>query len=827
MFAQGFVPDSLPVWKGYVNADEVSQKADSTEKKRNDLQTKGSKSFQTSVGDGGTDIQQELRLSMKGEAADGIFIDAYLVDLGRPAGTEVTTTLREVDAAYIGVEGKHAKLELGDLNYEINRVDLFGFHRQTLGVRGKLMGESSEASAIYGRDKTERQSVTFRGQASQQKGYILFSDSLFGVITPNTEKVYLNGILLTSGIDYELNYAGGILDFIGKIIPGPEDEIRVEYDSYSTLNSSELKGVESAYRSRFIWLDLAGFNLRDSTKSDKMVAARVRAGGSFLYSDLEVAMNQDEDRAYRWFFSSDSNYKQKSFAKVAVKGYYADSGFSKPEYEGNENQWDAYILRDKWLLDSVPSGDLRYDEATVTVKLPLGLSPGYYIGHRNFESLRNEGFLLRETQKTQSKFSIASINTKKDSSLKQTEIYTKFTQGIYRPYGNFKMDSEENLRSIYGLEWGDENQSYANTELMREQTDSSGFSNWKNYFSFKGKDWNTGTLFQIRKDKSEFSWLLDQSAAYNNPNSFLQGEIFYTFNYTNEVPWIPIYRKVPSGTGDVYYDSLSNQYISGVDKGDFVYEGLGRVDSLAKRSSKNDLRWDLSMHPKVFIENGFLHDITFFAEGEWLYQESEKLLLLENSALWEHPKNKGSLMLIVNNKWDKIPQIKYEEVLFGQEVTAHYRGREKEDYSLRFKREKAEFALNKLDWISYEGELSWLRELGSGFSVQPFYFQKYSDGFYTELPWNARLQKSGITGRWQNERGSLGQIGISGNYVDKSSEISPYSAVDGFDLGFSWRANALVQITFNEHFYISAEYIARMWHSDVFQKLNLDAKAVF
>ncbi|MDR3001401.1 MAG: hypothetical protein LBU89_09075, partial [Fibromonadaceae bacterium] len=735
VFAQGINPDSLPVWKGYESAVEITEQKDTTEKKES-LQTKGSKSFQTSIGNGGADIQQELRLSIQGEAADGIFIDAYLVDLGRPAGTEITTTLRETDAAYISVESKRMKLELGDLNYEINRNMLWGLNRQTLGAGGKLKGDNAEVNAIYGTDRTERQNITFHGQPSQQKGYLLFSDSVFRLMAPHTEKVYLNGVLLTSGKDYEINYAGGVLDFLGRIIPGPEDEIRVEYDSYSSLNSSELRGAEAAYRSKFIWLDIAAFNLRDSLKSDKMLGTRLRAGNSFLFSDLEMAMNEQDNKAYRWFFESDSNSRQKSFFKVSVKGGYADSGFAKPEYSGSENVWDSFILRDKWLLDHVPEGDLRYDEFRATMRLPYGLFPGFFIGHRNFESVRGEGFLRRETESVESGILLANIN----NSLWQSEIQSKFLRGDYRPYGNFRIDSDENLRSISGLEWGNEGTGkYANSEFMREQTDTSGVSNWKTFVSLRERMWHSNTLFQIRNDDrqgEQLSFLLDQNVGYSNPNSALRGEAFYSFNYTNEVPWVAIYRKVPDGAGDVYYDSLSGQYISGVDNGNFIYEGMGRADSLASRSYKNNLRWNLSMHPVIFIKEGFLSDMTFFANGEWLLHKMEKLLLLENSALWEHPKNKGSLMFTVNNKWNEEPQINFEEVLFGQEAKASYRGRQKEDLTLRLKREEVEFALSELNWLSYEGELAWLRELGKGFSLSPFYSQKYTNGFYAEESWN-------------------------------------------------------------------------------------------
>jgi len=482
-------------------------------------------------------------------------------------------------------------------------------------------------------------------------------------------------------------------------------------------------------------------------------------------------------------------------------------------------------LRDKWLLDSV-SGNLRYDEFKATMRLPLGFFPGFYIGHRNFESIRSEGFLRRETEKAKSQLSVAKVR-----SLWQSEINSKFLQGTYRPYGNFRIDSKENLRSIYGLEWGNENSNYANSEIVREQTDTSEFSNWKTFVSLKRKDWHSNTLFQIRKDFIEkrqgFSWLLDQNAGYDNPNSFLQGEAYYSFNYTDEVPWIPIYRRVPDGTGDVYYDSLSGQYISGADNGNFVYEGLGRIDSLSSKNSKNNLRWNLSVHPDIIIKKGFLSDMTFLVNGQWLLHQAEKLLLLENSALWEHPKKKGSLLLAIKNKWDREPQINFEEVSFGEEATIHYTAIEKQDYSLRLKREEAEFVLSDLNWLSYEGEFAWQRKLATGFSLTPFYSRKYTSGFYMEESWNAILQKGGINGKWQNEKGNLAGLGFAGNYVEKSSEISPYSAVDGFEKGFSWRINSLAQIYFNENFYMSLQYIMRIWRSDVFQKLNLEAKAVF
>ena len=96
-----------------------------------------------------------------------------------------------------------------------------------------------------------------------------------------------------------------------------------------------------------------------------------------------------------------------------------------------------------------------------------------------------------------------------------------------------------------------------------------------------------------------------------------------------------------------------------------------------------------------------------------------------------------------------------------------------------------------------------------------------------EESWNTSLQKGGINGRWQNERGDLAQLGVSGNHVEKSSAISPYSAVDGFEKGFSWRGNAIAQAALGEKFYASAQYIVRVWRGNAIQKLSLEARAMF
>jgi hypothetical protein len=94
----------------------------------------------------------------------------------------------------------------------------------------------------------------------------------------------------------------------------------------------------------------------------------------------------------------------------------------------------------------------------------------------------------------------------------------------------------------------------------------------------------------------------------------------YELGLTNEQAYVPVYKAVAAGTGDVLYDSLTGTFIEGVDNGNFVYEGMGRVDSLgAVRASTAAIDLNAEWSPaKMFaIKNGFLRDISFTLQGHF------------------------------------------------------------------------------------------------------------------------------------------------------------------------------------------------------------------
>ena len=216
--AFGMDVDSLPVWDPSLLARSNSfvQNSD-TAARRDSIETHGYKTVQVTVGDGGTQVDQELRLSITGKLTDSVYVDALLSDVGRRAGDQTTATLREVDQIYFRVESPHYFLHLGDLTWVDSSMGFTGVERASLGamggVRGDFGGGYAQVRGVVGTDEVQHYTYTFSGVSGQQLGYSLDGAGNFIAVVPQSETVWLNGVRLTRGRDYLVNYAGGMLDF--------------------------------------------------------------------------------------------------------------------------------------------------------------------------------------------------------------------------------------------------------------------------------------------------------------------------------------------------------------------------------------------------------------------------------------------------------------------------------------------------------------------------------------------------------------------------------------------------------------------------------------
>ena len=428
--------DSLPVWNPSIleksasldegdagnavtSAASSNVRSDAQDSSRAEIETHGYKTMQVTVGDGGTQVDQELRLSIQGRLTDSVYIDALLSDVDRKAGDQTTATLQDVDQIYFRVESPYAMLHLGDFTWEDRSMGLTSFERSTLGAMATLRYRGSEVSGAWGTDEVSHYSWSFGGVQGQREGYHLDESGGFISVVPNSEKVWLNGVKLVRNRDYEVNYAGGLLDFKNGIIPGTDDEILVEYDAYMSDDIYTMYAFRGSLRFENVFFDVSGFHLendvdrmrkntldsadyellkndrggelRDSSlnelhrpKMSERVGARLRLQAEHrFFADLELGLNRMDSntvsknvggpsgRAFRWYVTSDSTQDMQTFpVALSVYGNFVQKGFALSDFGGSDRDWNAYALRNEWDLDSaLLRGDLHYDELALRIRL--------------------------------------------------------------------------------------------------------------------------------------------------------------------------------------------------------------------------------------------------------------------------------------------------------------------------------------------------------------------------------------------------------------------------------------------------------------------------
>lgn len=672
--AFGMDVDSLPVWdpsllvrgENYVvqnpQAEDLTQRKDS-------LETHGYKTMQITVGDGGTQVDQELRLSIQGRLTDDVSIDALLSDVGRKAGDQVTATLREVDQIYFRVQTPHTFLHLGDLNWSDESMGLYSLNRSSLGVmagvHGGFGGGQAEVKGVYGSDEVQHFSRVINGVGGQREGFSLDASGSFISVVPQSETVWFNGRKLKRGVDYAVNYAGGMLDFKGSIVPTVDDEIRVEYDAYEEDKVFTLYGASANYRHPNLYLDVSGFRLaadaRDSlshpSRNDRFGARLRTQWNRQFYADVEVALNSSdsntvsrdvdgpEGKAVRWFVTTDSSQNLSHFpVAFSMYGNRIQQGFDILENQGSDLDWNGYILNDEWDLNdgngALLNDDLIHDEFSLRMRLGGGwfgnASWGYRRnGDESWNSSRVNLSLLHRGKAAQSELNLVRVASfqQQEKERYQATLKSFFTQGFFRPFGSMDFryteisfdEGESNVSDdvLYGKSNGGfglyfekgEVKETVGGKIAKRRGDSFGadwqdslkVASWLQEANYNSRWFSVSHLLQyerIAKDSSgtDDSWVGDFNGKFGHENIGLYGTVNYKLGLTEEQIYTAVYKAVAPGTGDVRYDSLTGTYIEGVDNGDFVYEGQGRNDSIgAVRSSNASFNLDIRWNPGVMF----------------------------------------------------------------------------------------------------------------------------------------------------------------------------------------------------------------------------------
>lgn len=952
--------DSVPVWnpdylvqnKSIPEAVAATGSPSAKNYKQNNLETHGYKTMQVTVGDGGTQIDQELRLSIQGMVGDSVFIDALLSDVDRKAGDQTTATLQDVDQIYFRAESRHWMVHLGDLTWKDENMGLFSIERSTLGAMAGLRAGYTEVRGAAGTDEVNRMQRVMNGVSGQREGYSISESGDYLAVVPNSETVWLNGNKLTRGVDYEINYAGGLVDFMGKRIPGPDDEIRVEYDAYEEDNIYNLYAANAKYRHPNIYLDLSGFRLENdrdrlkrgtwtdedyaALKADKGGALyrydstlggvdslmalhrpeRVERAGARMrlqadrryYADLEVAMNRKdsntlshgvggpEGRAFRWYLTTDSTEQMKKFpVAFSVYGNYIQDGFEVNEFQGSDQDWNSYKLRDEWDLDSaLLGGDLRHDEFGMRYRIATGWFTQALWGYRQGEgeewnASRAKLSLLHKTNLVKSDLNairVASVQANEMERYQSTGS-AEYLQGLWRPFGNFDVrytkvtegvasapaeNTEDEIAygkggtgfSLVGDNWNASEGFESKLAKRRGGTfgddwaDSLKSLTWTQTAEYRGHYVDLSHFLQYEKrtldsSDSENSWVGDLNARFGDDDRGFSGNVNYKLGLTEEQTYTAIYKAVAPGTGDVRYDSVTGAFIEGVDNGDYVYEGMGRNDSVgAVLASNASFGIDMDVNPGLLmgIRQGILRDITvggsYNAEGEdttgkrlyfppvtphGLRKISSGTVSWEARLNWRHPVG-ISLMYKPGADFEKIlSSISYFETCFHHEVDAGFDIDENHFVGATLLLEDEELdALQDLEWDTRDISGRYRFSFWDGFHIEPG--GRYRTGAGSDdadYQFDAYLWEGSLRVGYAKNNVADAFVRFAAVQMEDGGDVTPYQMMSGYSAGRTYRLEATASVNANDFISFGLHYVLRFGDAEenVFQKLSTEARAVF
>jgi len=200
-------------------------------------------------------LNSGFNLQLAGEIGNDLRIQGAMTDNNIPIQPEGTTQqLQEFDKVYIVVSNKNSELTAGDFELSKPKSFFINYYKKLQGVQiansykmNRTTTISSKGGIAITKGKYNR--INLKVTEGNQGPYRLpgGEGEVFVVVLSGTEKVYLNGILLSRGYDrdYIIDYNSGELTFMPATVITKDARIIVEYE-YSNqqyLRSSLYGGV--------------------------------------------------------------------------------------------------------------------------------------------------------------------------------------------------------------------------------------------------------------------------------------------------------------------------------------------------------------------------------------------------------------------------------------------------------------------------------------------------------------------------------------------------------------------------------------------------------
>jgi hypothetical protein len=180
-------------------------------------------------------LQSGFRLQLNGKLSSDIEITAALTDETTPIQPEGNTQkLQELDKVFVELRSSNVTTTLGDIEVNFAGSEFFNFNKKLQGAKGYGTYGKSDLFLTGAISRGRFNSNSFDGIDGVQGPYRLVGadNEVNIVVIAGSEKVYLDGILMTRGesSDYTIDYSNGQLKFTNNRLITNASRIVVDFE---------------------------------------------------------------------------------------------------------------------------------------------------------------------------------------------------------------------------------------------------------------------------------------------------------------------------------------------------------------------------------------------------------------------------------------------------------------------------------------------------------------------------------------------------------------------------------------------------------------------